>query len=92
MVHPVRIRLSNANCRGGMMPKTSERLENKVRECRNHIGLSQVELATLVGVTRQTIIALEKARYVPSLVLALRIARTFDRPIEELFFFPEEGV
>ena len=48
-------------------------------------GMTQEALAQLVGVTRQTIIALEANRYVPSLLLAVRLARVFGVPVEELF-------
>ncbi len=47
--------------------------------------MTQEELAHRVGVTRQTIIALEAKRYVPSLVLAMRIARVFGKSVEEVF-------
>jgi len=47
--------------------------------------MTQKQLAEIVGVTRQTIIAIEADRYSPSLTLAFRIARTFDAPIEDVF-------
>jgi len=47
--------------------------------------MTQEELARRVGCTRQTIIALEQGRYVPSVTLAFRIARTFGVPVEEVF-------
>lgn len=50
-----------------------------------HGEMTQEELAKRVGVTRQTIIALEAGRYVPSLLLAVRLARVFDVAVEELF-------
>lgn len=50
-----------------------------------HGEMTQEELAGLVGVTRQTIIALEANRYVPSLLLAVRLARVFGVAVEELF-------
>ena len=53
--------------------------------------MTQEELAQRVGVTRQTIIALEARRYVPSLVLAMRIARVFGRSVEEVFVLEEEN-
>ena len=53
--------------------------------------MTQQELADKVGVTRQTIMAIEKSKYSPSLELAFRIARVFDKPLNEVFFFhPEE--
>ena len=68
-------------------------------EIRNHIRslrfaadeMTQQALAESVGCTRQTIIVLEQGRYVPSLALALRIARTFDRKVEEVFELADEG-
>lgn len=49
--------------------------------------MTQKELAQKVGVTRQTIVAIEKGKYSPSLELAFRIARVFKLPLEEVFFF-----
>jgi putative transcriptional regulator len=51
--------------------------------------MSQEELARAVGVTRQTIIAIEKARFVPSTLLALRLARFFNCRVDDLFFIVE---
>ena len=59
---------------------------NHLRKMRfDHGEITQEELAKRVGVTRQTIIALEADRYVPSLLLAVRLARVFQIPVEELF-------
>lgn len=52
--------------------------------------MTQADLAKRVGVTRQTVLALEKGKYSPSLELAFRIARAFDRPLEEVFQFEGE--
>ncbi len=52
-------------------------------------GMTQAELARRVGCTRQTIVLLEGARYVPSLALAFRIARVFGRTVDEVFTFAE---
>jgi putative transcriptional regulator len=60
-------------------------MENVVRTLRVDQGLSQGQLATAMGVSRQTINAIETGRYLPSLPLAFAIARFFGRPIEELF-------
>ncbi len=51
--------------------------------------MTQQQLADRVGVTRQTIVAIEKGNYSPSLELAFRIARVFKRPLEEVFSFEE---
>jgi putative transcriptional regulator len=59
---------------------------NHIRRMRfEHDEMTQEELARRVGVTRQTIIALEAGRYVPSLLLAVRLARAFSVTVEELF-------
>ncbi|MGB4942740.1 MAG: helix-turn-helix transcriptional regulator [Candidatus Moraniibacteriota bacterium] len=60
-------------------------VENKIECLRRERGLTQEELAQQVGVTRQTVIALEKGNYVPSVLLALRIARFFGLPVETIF-------
>jgi putative transcriptional regulator len=60
-------------------------MKNEVRERRNEAGLSQADLAEAVGVTRQTINAIERERYDPSIELAFELARHFDCRIEDLF-------
>jgi len=62
-----------------------ECISNKVYERRSEIGLTQEELAEKLGVSRQTIIAIEKGNYTPSVHLALKIAKVFSEPVEELF-------
>lgn len=62
-------------------------LKNSIEQFRKQRGITQEQLAECVGVTRQTIIALEKGRYGPSLVLALKIARFFGTPVESVFRF-----
>jgi putative transcriptional regulator len=70
------------------MPKA--RIHNQIRKLRfEHDEMTQQELADLVGCTRQTIIVLEKERYVPSLSLAFQIARVFEVGIEEVFEYAE---
>ncbi len=65
-------------------------LQNRIRRMRfEHGEMTQRELAERVGCSRQTIVSLEQGRYVPSLVLAMRIARTFGRPVEEVFDLAE---
>jgi len=71
------------------MPKAQ--ITNRIRQLRfQHGEMTQQELAGRVGCTRQTIIVLEKERYVPSLSLAYAIARVFDLPIEEVFEYKED--
>jgi len=62
-----------------------ETLTNIVKELRTQKDMSQGKLAELVGVTRQTIISLEKGSYVPSLLLAMRISEVLETPIETIF-------
>jgi putative transcriptional regulator len=67
------------------------RVSNNIRTLRFfHNEMTQQELAEKVGVTRQTIIAMEQEKYSPSLELAFRIARVFDLPLEEVFSFDAE--
>lgn len=60
-------------------------MRNEIRQLREECGWTQKDLALELGVSRQTIIALEKERYDPSLPLAFEIARVFERPIETIF-------
>jgi putative transcriptional regulator len=60
-------------------------VRNDIRELRTGRGLSQSELAQSLDVSRQTIISIEKGRYVPSLPLALALARFFGKSVEEVF-------
>ena len=65
---------------------------NRVRELRERAGtITQKQLAGLVGVSRQTVVAIEKGRYSPSLDLAFRIAIALDRPIGEVFWYEPVG-
>jgi putative transcriptional regulator len=63
--------------------------DTRVRELREEAGLTQAELADRVDVTRQTVLYVEKGEYNPSLELAWRIAREFDRRVEDVFHLPE---
>ncbi|WP_066255448.1 helix-turn-helix transcriptional regulator [Neobacillus drentensis] len=61
---------------------------NHIRKLRFHYDeMTQQQLADKVGVTRQTIVALEKGNYSPSLELAFRIAHAFNLPLEEVFYY-----
>lgn len=60
-------------------------LTNRVKELRARFNMTQGELAEKVGVTRQTIVSLEKGSYTPSLLLAMNIAEVFEMPIEGIF-------
>lgn len=60
-------------------------MKNDVKERRAERGLSQAELASALSVSRQTINSIEKGRYIPSLPLALALARYFESTVEEMF-------
>lgn len=68
------------------------RVTNDIRRLRfDHDEMTQAELADRVGVTRQTVIAIEQGRYSPTLEMAFRIARTFDVALEQVFQYPDNG-
>jgi putative transcriptional regulator len=60
-------------------------VKNRVRQLRSDRGLSQSQLASVMGVSRQTINSIEQGRYTPSLALAMRLARHFASTVEEVF-------
>lgn len=66
-------------------------MKNRIQELRKEKKIRQEDLAEAVGVTRQTIISLENGKYNASLQLAYKIARYFQKQIEEVFLFEEEG-
>jgi len=63
-----------------------ETVGNRVYTLRQKAGTTQEDLAEAIGVTRQTIISIEKGNYVPSVLLAIKIAKFFKRPVDEIFF------
>lgn len=65
-------------------------MDNVVYRLRKNRKLTQEELARMVGVTRQTIISIESGKYTASLTLALKIAKVFGRPVEQIFILEEE--
>ena len=65
-------------------------MENTVRERRTELGMTQIDLAKRVGVSRQTIISIERGRYDPSLPLAFKLAATLQMEIEALFTPPTD--
>jgi putative transcriptional regulator len=69
----------------------SENISNNVKERRKAIGLTQQELASAVGVSRQTIISIERGRYVPSLPLALKFAGFFRCSTDDMFKLEREN-
>lgn len=66
-------------------------MENRLKELRGNKELSQQALADILGVSRQTIISIEKGRFDPSLPLAFRLAATFNCRIEDIFFTDSVG-
>jgi len=66
------------------------RVINSMRALREARGLTQAELAARVGVTRQTLIAIEAGRYSPTLELAFQLARVFGVGLDDVFQYPEE--
>jgi putative transcriptional regulator len=66
-------------------------MKNDLRALRLARGWTQAELGDRLGVSRQAIIAIETDRFDPSLPLAIRIARLFDMPVEQLFVLEEES-
>jgi putative transcriptional regulator len=68
-----------------------EEVFNRIRDYRIERGLTQDELGQVVGVSRQSIISIERGRYTPSLYLALRFAQFFQCSADELFKLNQEG-
>lgn len=66
------------------------KVRNKLRTQRRMNELTQEQLGEALGVTRHTILAIENGRYEPSIALALKIARYFSRPVEEIFWLDTE--
>jgi putative transcriptional regulator len=62
-----------------------EAVNNRIYEIRTKSDITQEKLSEIVGVSRQTIIAIEKGNYVPSVLLALKLSKFFKKPVEELF-------
>lgn len=65
-------------------------MKNRLEELRKERGIKQEELASAMGVSRQTIGSLENGRYNPSILLAFKLARYFGMSIEEIFIYEEE--
>ena len=61
-------------------------MRNNIRRLRKERGLRQEDMAAQLGVTRQTIIAIENNKYNPTLDLAMKIARLLEKPVEQIFF------
>ena len=72
------------------MPKGGGSLNNRVRELREQMGLTQGALAEKAEVSRQTINAIETGKYDPSIWLAYTLSKIFEKPIEGIFLFEED--
>jgi putative transcriptional regulator len=68
-----------------MFYKRSEVVKNNVAVLRKEARFTQQQLADEIGVTRQTVIAIEKGNYIPSILLAIKLSRTLKHPVEEIF-------
>ena len=66
------------------------KVTNSIRAVREAAGITQAELARRIGVTRQTLIAIEQGKYSPTLELAFQLSRAFDVGLDDLFDYPEE--
>jgi len=64
-------------------------MKNRLKVCRAEHNLSQADLADRIGVSRQTINSIETGRYVPSTILALKLAHVFQKPVDALFELEE---
>ena len=72
------------------MGSSGQNINNNIRKLRfDNDEMTQQQLAEAVKVTRQTIVAIEKGKYSPSLELAFKIAKVFDKPLEEVFDISE---
>lgn len=65
-------------------------MRNRLKELRARNDWSQTEFAKRAGISRQTVSLIERNEYMPSLLIAMKIARAFDEPLEEIFIFEEE--
>ena len=65
-------------------------MKNRIRVARAEVRMTQQQLAEVIGVSRQTINAIESGKFVPSTVLALKMAQIFEKPVEEIFMLDDE--
>lgn len=66
-------------------------LDNRLKEYRAGKNLNQQQLGSLVGASRQTVSLIERGDYSPSVTLAIKIARIFDRAVEDIFIYREDN-
>ena len=65
-------------------------MKNRIRVARAEVRMTQQQLAEVIGVSRQTINAIESGKFVPSTVLALKMAHVFEKPVEDIFMLDNE--
>lgn len=65
-------------------------MKNRIRVARAEVRMTQQQLADAIGVSRQTVNAIESGKFVPSTVLALKMAQIFEKPVEELFILDDQ--
>ena len=65
-------------------------MKNRIRVERAEVRMTQQQLADAIGVSRQTINAIESGKFVPSSVLALKMAHVFEKPVEDIFMLDDE--
>ena len=65
-------------------------MKNRIRVARAEVRMTQQQLAEAIGVSRQTINAIESGKFMPSTVLALKMAQIFEKPVEEIFMLDDE--
>lgn len=65
-------------------------MKNRIRIARAEVRMTQQQLAEAIGVSRQTINAIESGKFVPSTVLALKMAHVFEKPVEDIFMLDDE--
>lgn len=66
-------------------------MENRIKQLRENLELTQIQFAKMLDVSRQTVISLENGKYNPSLPLAHKISKIFNKTIEEIFIFEEDN-
>ena len=69
---------------------THEKVGNKIKELRAGLGMTQAQLAELVGVARVSIVSIETGRFIPTIETALRISQALDFPIDQIFWLKDD--
>jgi len=72
------------------MPLDKQQLDNRLRELRTKLNLTQAGLASQVGVTRKTINTVENKVFIPSTILALKLSQVLNVPVEEIFYLTDK--